>query len=234
MVKVYKHNRISSINSTLLSIKDVIRRLPLKDIKREKITLANLKATWPISEQQYISLFETKPYYSSKLGFIKINSIWDRSNYRLPNAWKFIGSILMYHPSNIKTTKLYHNFTCIESIINFKEKKDIGFTTISYDDEILLKSNQLGSNKFVKPDWTLVKDDSIYFIEADMWTETYSKLKEKDENYIDIVAWLKKSWDFKNIKIILYTTVKRWINLNKAWVFSNLEKYNLIEYHQIS
>ena len=87
MPKEYKHNRISSINSNQISIWDIVRRLPKKDPEKEKRTIANIKTTWPITEEQYIKLFNEKPFYTIKLNYLKVNRISNNSKYRLPNLF---------------------------------------------------------------------------------------------------------------------------------------------------
>lgn len=233
MKKHYKSTHISPIETEQLWLKDMITRKRAHNRLNEKTTIARVKRTWPISSRQYEELFGEEPFYTDKLKYFKIINISDTMRSKQANIHKFKSEKFIYLPSNPKTVKFYHNYTNIDNIIHYKKKKNINIINIRFDDEFFHILVNWINEKYIKPDWILLKWNTIYFLETDMWTETYSRLKEKDEAYIKMIRKLEKEKDFEKFKVLLYTTNTRVINLHKQNTFENLSKNGLIEYYWI-
>jgi len=228
----YNFIRASSIYIENLPYESVVKRKPKLNYAKEKVIIARLKRTWPISIRQYEELFWEKIYFSTKMKFFRVKEILSTLTNRFSNINGFLAEVIIYHPSNFKSVKLYHNYTNIENIIKVKKKHEIHILNVHFDDENINKVDGVIWNEFLRADWVLVKDDTIYFIETDMGNEKYSILKEKDSNYISVISQLQKKGMYKNYKVLLFTKRTRIVNLKKNNVMENLDSNSLIEYYE--
>jgi hypothetical protein len=235
MARIKKSQSIWSITIENIPYKDItIARKKTSysiDKNKEIITLSRLKRTGQLTIEQYEELFWEKPYLSQNIKYYKVVKVSSWLRMRFDNFDKFKNWYYIYHHKNYKSVKHYHNYTNIDNIIKFKKLKDINIVNIHFDDESIHRYDNLNLNQLIKADWVMTKWDNYYFIETDMWTENYETLKEKDYNYFKLIINLKEKDNFKNYKVVLFTSKIRMLNLKNNNVFENLDKYNLIEYY---
>lgn len=230
-VKLWKNKR-SSIYTKEIPYKTIIAKRPNFYKQDSKIIISRLKRTWTISIDQYTKLFWEKPCFNPKIKFFRIIEVANINKYRHINKRKLFNQVFMGLSWLIKEAKVYHNYININNIISYKNKTGCKIENIFFDWEIKLKNQEYHYKNYITPDATFNLDDKkTYFIETDLWTESYNIVKEKDESYFEFLKLnIEKDQEFK---IILFSTPTRLYWYKQRKIFENLDMYNLIYYYPI-
>lgn len=201
----------------------------LNSLKKQQIIINRLESTGPISVRQYKELFWEVPYYSKKIDYFTIKEVFNNIKMIFDNITKFQSEIMMSYNTNYKSVKLYHNYTNIDNIIKAKRKLNADIRWVFFDDENIMKINSVYWS-LLKPDGTIIKDGSIYFIETDMGTELISVLEEKWKKYEEVINELNLDKNFKWAKLLFFSWKKRIININTKNIFEGLVDNDSIEF----
>lgn len=196
---------------------------------KKKVMVSRLKRIWYISMWQYEKLFWEKPYLYKGINIFVIDTIWDDDKYTFIDKNILSCEIFLSYHKKISTNRIYRNYTNINNLIDFKNKNNIDVTAIHFDWEIHLGDSGYNSKNRISPDWLIIKDNTVYLIETDMWNISYNAMSKKDYNYYE---YIKKQINKQiNFKLVLYTTNARIIGYNSENTFKNLKTKWLIDFY---
>ncbi len=217
--------RTSSIQLEKLSPEEInslykIHRWKGFDLKRAKASRDFFRSATFLTYQQYMDLVHKRPYLSNQLQFLRLS--WEKTI-----EWLIIITDSKVIVNPFKALHVYTN-NCNFIKVYQSIKGDYCF----FDQN--LSFNFLCENLYLKPDWIILKNDGqTVFIETDMGSESFKRLRWKNNYYMKFISEIvnRRGIWFEYFKIKLFTiSYKRINHLRKKQVFRELEVLSLIEY----
>ena len=208
--------------------------------KENAIMRQRIERTWPITVSQYRRLWGETPAYGIRTGAYIVEGIrsgmdmskdmkgvWYKKD--LPNMRRLSGGATVLFGEAPGEHSILHAYSNLNLVIDYMRTLKLTPNDILFDGELNIElGSWMRDDPFesFRPDCTILKWNSIIFIETDLWTEVIEVLKEKARMYRKFFdTGLLQEMGYTKIHVVFNSFTKRIQSVHKNKCFEPIKKY---------